>query len=157
VAPREGFIRAFPLEPFAECDGRIALARNRISATEIDSAMDLEGENVIAAWTSGMNRSVKTYFVGLIDGYFPPETAVLKVPDISHIVARTKSGLLIGDMRSDPDTGTVTPVLFDLAAGTYFYFKEPLFAVPPFTRLIEVPLVETVPVTIQVIAIREPS
>lgn len=154
VAQWAGFVVAFEdsaSHQFTACDGRSLFAHDVPRGSVFESVRGFEGA-VGASWVTFGERGGKTHFLAVLRTSGPGSTA-LRVPDETRIAGFITPTLAIGDMRTDPDTGTITPVLLDLDAGTFSFLVAPLYAEPPSSRLIEVPIFDKSPVTIEVLSV----
>lgn len=154
IAPTAGAIPQFSLKSYVACGADVLFATNTVRGIDVTASRQLSTGTSISSWSENSFLG-KAYFVGRLAGAGGADSEILRTPDIAYLVGVTNDGQAIGYMRTDQDTAVVTPVIFDLARGTYAFFAGPLYAVPPHSRLIEVSMIDRPPETIQVIAVRD--
>lgn len=155
VAGWTQFLWSAPAQPQLSCPGGFVIGENVIFGAEVTGVrpLDSAANTSIADWRSFSRRGTTTYFTGRIDARDPEKSIALRIPDVAVTMGQLADGRLIGHMRTDPESAVLMPVVIDLATATYAYLDGALYTAPPQSRLIEVPMYDRPPETIQVIAV----
>lgn len=149
------FLRSAPAQPQLSCPAGFVIGENMIFGAEVTGVRSLDpAANAAIADLGGHSPGAGRQRISRAASTPATRRSPLRCAYRTCLCrwacATGRPG--VGHMRTDPESAVLMPVIIDLTAGTYAYL-DALYTAPPQSRLIEVPLYDRSPETIQVIAV----